>query len=391
MSDLSNQKQHFVISISGTTLVEIAPFGTKIVTPNPLATNQIYTLSRFAYIHTQSRQMVLESPLAHCRVILHDRRSIAILHALSSPQTLTQLSDQFADIPQAIVTTLLSWLLGAKFLTISDKDGTQQEEPSLQLWEFHDLLFHARSRLGRHNYPYGKNNPHLGKIEPLPAAKPSNSLPTIPLYQPNIQVLIDRDLPFTQIMEQRRSHRQQGKQPITVEQLGEFLYRTARIRSIETNESVEYQFSDRPYPSGGACYELELYLAINACQGIEPGLYHYCPREHLLRQLSGFTAAVYQLSCQAAIESGLPQILIILTARFPRVNWKYRSLAYALILKHVGVLYQSMYLVATAMELAPCAIGGGNSDLFAQATGINYLDETSIGEFILGSKLEITS
>jgi oxazoline/thiazoline dehydrogenase len=387
MSNLSNQEQHFAISILETTLVEIAPFGTTLVTPDRLAKNQIYTLSRFAYIHTQHGQMVLESPLAHCRIVLHDRRSIAILHALGSPQTLTQLSNQFADLPQAIVTTLLSWLLGAKFLTVSDKDGTQQEEPSLQLWEFHDLLFHARSRLGRHNYPYGKSDSHVGKIEPLPVVKPPNSLPTIPLYQPNIEVLIDRDLPFTQVMEQRRSHRKHGKQPITIAQLGEFLYRTARIRSIETNESVGYEFSDRPYPSGGACYELELYLAINACQGIEPGLYHYCPREHLLRQLSGYTVAVYQLSCQAAIESGLPQILIIFTARFPRVTWKYHSLAYALILKHVGVLYQSMYLVSTAMELAPCAIGGGNSDLFTQATGTNYLDETSIGEFVLGSKL----
>lgn len=391
MSDLSNQPQHFFISILETTLVEIAPFGTKLVTPDPLATNQIYLLSRFAYIHTQAGQMVLESPLAHCRVILHDRRSIGILHALSSPQTLTQLSNQFADIPPAIITTLLTWLLGANFLTVATQDGTQQEEPSLQLWEFHDLLFHARSRLGRHNYPYGKSDFHSGNIQPLPAVKPSNSLPTIPLYQPNIEALIDRDLSFTQVMEQRHSHRQQGKQPITAAQLGEFLYRTARIRSIKTNESVEYEFSDRSYPSGGACYELELYLVINACQGIEPGLYHYCPKAHLLRQLSGLTMPVYQLSSQAAIQSGLPQILMISTARFARVTWKYRALAYALILKHVGVLYQSMYLVATAMDLAPCAIGGGNSDLFAQATGINYLEETSIGEFILGSKLEITS
>ncbi|WP_373547746.1 SagB family peptide dehydrogenase [Chamaesiphon sp.] len=385
MSDSSNQ-QHVVISILETTLVEIAPFATQIITPDPPDPNHIYTLSRFAYIHTQDSQMVLESPLAHCRVILHDRQSIDILHALSSPQTLTQLSNQFADIPQAIVSTLLSWLLGAEFLTVSDKNGTQEEEPSLQLWEFHDLLFHARSRLGRHNYPYGKSDAHLGKIAPLPAVKSSNSLLTIPLDRPNIEAIIDLDLPFTQVMEQRRSHRLHGKQPITIEQLGEFLFRTTRIRSIETNESVEYEFSDRPYPSGGACYELELYLAINACQGIEPGFYHYCPREHLLRRLSGSTVAVYQLSCQAAIGSGLPQILIIFTARFPRVTWKYHALAYALILKHVGVLYQSMYLVATAMELAPCAIGGGNSDLFAQATGINYLDETSIGEFILGSK-----
>jgi oxazoline/thiazoline dehydrogenase len=391
MSDLSNQQQHFVISISETILVEIAPFGTKPITPEPLTNNHTYTLSRFAYIHPQAGQMVLESPLAHCRVILHDRRSSAILHALATPQTLTQLSNQFADIPQPILTTLLGWLLGANFLTVAAQDGMEQEEPSFQLWEFHDLLFHTRSRLGRHNYPYGKSDSHLGKIQPLPAVKPSNSLPTIPLYQPDIAALIDRDLPFTQVMEQRQSHRQQGKQPITAAQLGEFLYRTARIRSIETNESVAYEFSNRPYPSGGACYELELYLAINACEGIESGLYHYCPKEHLLSRLSGLTVAVYQLSCQAAIKSGLPQILIISTARFSRVTWKYRALAYALILKHVGVLYQSMYLVATAMDLAACAIGGGNSDLFAQATGIDYLEETSVGEFSLGSKPQVTS
>jgi SagB-type dehydrogenase family enzyme len=199
---------------------------------------------------------------------------------------------------------------------------------------------------------------------------------------------MDSDVPFTRVMEQRRSQRQHGKQSITAKQLGEFLYRTARVRSLKTAESAKYEVSDRAYPSGGACYELELYLVINACQGIEPGLYHYCPREHLLCQLNGYTREVYKLSCQAASESGLPQVLIILVARFPRISWKYRSLAYSLTLKHVGVLYQSMYLVATAMELASCAIGGGDSDLFAKATKTDYLIETSVGEFILGSKAD---
>jgi SagB-type dehydrogenase family enzyme len=68
------------------------------------------------------------------------------------------------------------------------------------------------------------------------------------------------------------------------------------------------------------------------------------------------------------------------------VSWKYQSVAYALILKEVGALYQTMYLVATAMNLAPCALGGGNSDLFAKAINTNYYAETSVGEFILGSK-----
>jgi SagB-type dehydrogenase family enzyme len=79
------------------------------------------------------------------------------------------------------------------------------------------------------------------------------------------------------------------------------------------------------------------------------------------------------------------QVLLILAARFARVAWKYESIAYALTLKHVGVVYQTMYLAATAMGLAPCAIGGGDANLFARAAGTDYCAETSVGEFLLGS------
>ena len=80
------------------------------------------------------------------------------------------------------------------------------------------------------------------------------------------------------------------------------------------------------------------------------------------------------------------QILLVLAARFARVSWKYSAIAYALTLKNVGVLYQTMYLAATAMGLAPCAVGCGNADLFARAAGTDYYAETSVGEFLLGSK-----
>ena len=60
-------------------------------------------------------------------------------------------------------------------------------------------------------------------------------------------------------------------------------------------------------------------------------------------------------------------------------------MAYAITLKNVGVLYQTMYLVATAMGLAPCALGSGSSDLCAAAAGTEYLAESWVGEFPLGS------
>ncbi len=78
-----------------------------------------------------------------------------------------------------------------------------------------------------------------------------------------------------------------------------------------------------------------------------------------------------------------PDILFTLAARIRRVSWRYQTIAYALILKNTGVLFQQMYLVATALGLAPCAIGAGDTQMFARASGLEYARETSVGEFAL--------
>ena len=148
-------------------------------------------------------------------------------------------------------------------------------------------------------------------------------------------------------------------------------------------------FALRPYPSGGALYELEVYAVVAACRGLSPGLYHYDGLGHRLVRRTGRTAEFERLLSDAALAVGLqatePQVLLVLAARLPRVAWKYTGLAYSLVLKHVGVVFQTMYLAATAMGLAPCAVGLGDSDLFAQAADVDYYAETSVGEFLLGS------
>jgi SagB-type dehydrogenase family enzyme len=106
--------------------------------------------------------------------------------------------------------------------------------------------------------------------------------------------------------------------------------------------------------------------------------------------LTSDQAAVDKLLEDASRSTTIPrtelQVLITIAARFQRVSWKYAAMAYATILKHVGVVYQTMYLVATAMDLAPCGVGAGDSDSFAWAAGTDYFAETSVGEFLLGSR-----
>jgi SagB-type dehydrogenase family enzyme len=188
------------------------------------------------------------------------------------------------------------------------------------------------------------------------------------------------------VIERRSSVRVHGPEPITALQLGEFLYRVARLRHLEETEHGQLAFY--PYPSGGASSELTLYAVIDRCEGVADGIHQYAPDEHVLYPVCGRTAGVELLLREAAAAMkvpAVPQVLIVVAARFQRVSWKYESMAYALILKHVGVLYQQMYLVATAMGLAACGIGGGDSDAFAAAVGTRYYEETSVGEFALGS------
>ncbi len=265
-----------------------------------------------------------------------------------------------------------------------------------QPWEFHDLLFHARSRKGRSDAPFGATFRMLGRLEPPPAIKPAQGIEPIALFRPDLDQLARADPPLTVALERRQSVRTYMDRPITARQLGEFLYRVARVKDERTLDVatpqgvVPMSFAPRPYPSGGGLYELEFYAVVRACEGLGPGLYHYRAGDHALGRLAPGTQETAQLLDDAAASAGMPaahvQVLIILTARFSRLMWKYESISYALILKHVGVVYQTMYLVATAMKLAPCALGGGDADLFARAAGTDYYEETSVGEFLLGSR-----
>jgi hypothetical protein len=55
-------------------------------------------------------------------------------------------------------------------------------------------------------------------------------------------------------------------------------------------------------------------------------------------------------------------------------------------LKHVGVLMQTLYLVATAMDLGACAQGFGDTAAFVTAAGVTELEECSVGSMIIGSR-----
>jgi SagB-type dehydrogenase family enzyme len=373
------------------TLVVIAP--AFVARPGRLTVGCRYVLSRFACLRREGSEAVVESPLAHARVVLNDCRAASLVAALAAPATAVELAERVGALPADAVAGVVALLLRAGML---GEAGAEDEDAALQTWAFHDLLFHARSRRGRSDAPYGGTYRLAGRLPPPPALKPSPAGAVHELERPDLERLQRDDPPLARVQERRCSAREfDGDRPITDRQLGEFLFRVARVRDRREVEvptghgPVRMEFASRPYPAGGGLYELEVYAAVRACANLAPGLYHHDPAGHRLIRLSGPTPEVAALLRDAAESTGAAednlQVLLVLAARFPRVAWKYESIAYALTLKHVGVLYQTMYLAATAMGLAACAVGGGDADLFARAAGTDYYAETSVGEFLLGS------
>lgn len=356
-----------------------------------LEPDAVLQLSRFASIRREGERMVLESPLASARIELHDRRVTALLHDLARPTPAAVVIGR-SKLPPLLVDAVLGVLVMGGLVSRVGAGGLLPEdaEPGPGMWDPIELAAHHRTRHEQPGEaPVGKTFPFVGRFEPLPVVAPPRGSERVELPRPDLVALARRDPPLCNAMEARRSQRRQGDVPLGVEALGELLFRTLRVRAVLPSTEADRQGrSDRPYPSAGACHPLETYVAVARCRGLERGLWHYHPQQHALYRVDVTPESVEALLDDAMQASGAaapPQILLVLSARFGRTAWVYGRLTRRFVLQEVGVVFQSVYLVATAMGLAACALGRGSSTRFARLSGLDPRVEASVGEIMLGS------
>jgi len=370
-----------------------------------------FRLSRFACLRRDEDDTVLESPLGHGRLLLHDVWAAAAALAFVGPETpagaarregvaaggtpasVYGVSGADAEV---LVEALCAMMHGMGALFPCGVEGrlAEDESDALRQWEFHDLFFHSRSRRGRHGNPFGGVSPFRDAIAPLPAVKAPMSAERVVLHRPGPEELCAPGEAFFAVAERRRSLRDPGVRPVTATELGVFLFCTGAVRKVLPADPVRglfYEATLRPCIAGGAVHELEFYLTVTRCDGIDPGFYHYDPLLHELERLGPLDAPqelLLEQAQQGMGGRGRPDVLCTMAARFQRIAWKYRSIAYALILKDVGAVMQHMCLVATALRLAPCALGAGDAEVFARASGLDGLVEGPVGEFVLSGPSE---
>lgn len=177
----------------------------------------------------------------------------------------------------------------------------------------------------------------------------------------------------------RKSERKFKDKPLTFQSLSDLLSYSGGI------SHVQGKFQFRTYPSGGALYPLEIYLLVNKVKSLEQGVYHFNVRSNCLEQLKVNNvkneATKLGIRDQGFFDSA---VTIMVSAVFKRTTYKYGDRGYRFVLMEVGHLLQNISLVATALGIGSCEIGGYQDDEDNQFLNIDGVNEAIVGEMILG-------
>ncbi|MHA1104112.1 MAG: SagB/ThcOx family dehydrogenase [Promethearchaeota archaeon] len=193
---------------------------------------------------------------------------------------------------------------------------------------------------------------------------------------------IDENLPFWNIIKNRQSLRKFSREPLDLEQVSLLLF---GISGITRNYP---QFAFRTVPSAGGLFPIETYAVINNIDGIDPGIYHYNIKDHVLECLK---LGDYRIDAmKACLDQKMvynSAITFIWTAVIERSKWKYLQRCYRYIYMDAGHIGQNCYLVAEALGLGTCTIGAIYDNELNDLLEIDGIEETSIYVGVIGNKI----
>jgi len=163
-----------------------------------------------------------------------------------------------------------------------------------------------------------------------------------------------------------------------------------KIGADEKDAPVIQQF--RAYPSGGALYSVEQYVAVvNGDGDLEPGWYFYNAKEHCLRLLDCGDDSLEQQFDDIFMKGDKlhdASAVVVMTASFPRARAKYGNRGYRQILQEVGYAGQNLLLVAEAVDLGALPYDSFNDRAVESVLGIDGVDEGALTTVIIGQPTE---
>jgi SagB-type dehydrogenase family enzyme len=355
---------------------------------DPVPAGRLIKLSRYSALRPDGSRLLLESPRARYRVALLRPPAVTVASSLAGPVTVAQVAED-SGLAEPVVADVVAFLVAAGVVLVADDwaEFAEDTDTDLAVWSPDDLMFHARSRTWLKGGPPDPEA-HRAGAEP-PVVKQITAGPTFPLHRPDPAVLKATDPTLATLLEHDHTCPDVTERALSAEQVGEFLYRAARVRSIGPAYlpgGPGHEASQRPYFSVACLYELEIYVGINRCADLARGIYHYDPLWHTLTLINddlGVLDGMLDLAMVGAGSHRRPSVLLTMTARMSRIAWVLGSAAYATTLVHVGALQQVLYLAAKAMGLAAHAVPVDAGDRVDRSLKLEWPAEVSVGECVL--------
>lgn len=249
----------------------------------------------------------------------------------------------------------------------------------------HELRLHAQSRRGTAAAAVGAVGVNAPRRAPA-ARQPDVSAKKIALPVPPKAP----DMGLGQVFGARKSIRSnEGRAPLTGDDLGALLWIVARNLTDGIADGDGFERLSRPYPGAGGCHELDIFVALRDGGATVPGFSRYDAHQHALTLIDAEPEPLLKGAATAMGQTDHPEALLVLGARFDRLSWKYGDASYALILKNSGVLLQTLHLTSVALGLGSCILGGGDSHVFAKASGLDPCQCGPVGEIAIYGRLTL--
>lgn len=187
--------------------------------------------------------------------------------------------------------------------------------------------------------------------------------------------------PLKKVLLERATCREFNNDKLTFKNLSALLYYSCGIKPIKDED---FDLSRRFYPSGGARYPLEVYCILYNKNELKNGIYHFNVRRNSLELLK---EGNYIKELKKALDPkwmDAANVAIIITSVFGRNQVKYKDRGYRFILQESGHLSQNIHLVATALNLGCCALGGFVDDKVNELLDIDGVNESAVYTLIIG-------
>lgn len=204
----------------------------------------------------------------------------------------------------------------------------------------------------------------------------------------NLPDALDLDCELTAAMAARTSVRRgELKGAISAAELSTILQHGVRAnRLLRPSAAPTVAQWVRPYPSGGALFPIELYVAAAGVEGLPVGVSNYNAVKHELQVLPHASPAAVRAAETSYEDYPAAPCVLVLTGVFERSIQKYGPRGYRLALIEAGHMMQNIILLVTALGLKACVSASFYEAEMERALDIDGVSEAALVCVIIGGR-----